>query len=363
VAEEAARLGIRSKRRVFASGKARGGGRLSRGQVHFLLTNPVYLGRIRHRQQSFPGQHEAIVDEALWERVQAKLQEAAARPRGRAGSAAGAGQAPAPSPLAGRFRDETGDRLTPTHTRRHGRRHRYYVSNRLVSGRSSAADAAAWRLPAPAFETSVATVIAGHLGALAERHAILAAPDAASLQALAARAGELCDRLRGGDAGLLRDLVVSGEVGHGRIAIRLAPEALAAELGTSPDAIAGGVPAITAPFHLRRRGVETRIVAGDAEPAPDPVLVRRLAEARHWVARLRDGVPLATLSRQAGHSDAYIRTRAQLAFLSPRIQAAIVQGTQPPDLTLARILRAGVPLDWAEQERAFGFADTPGEVS
>ena len=50
VADEAARLGIRSKRRVFASGKTRGGGRLSRGQVHFLLTNPVYRGRIRHRQ-------------------------------------------------------------------------------------------------------------------------------------------------------------------------------------------------------------------------------------------------------------------------------------------------------------------------
>jgi len=51
-----------------------------------------------------------------------------------------------------------------------------------------------------------------------------------------------------------------------------------------------------------------------------------------------------------------IRIRAQLAFLSPRIQAAILDGSQPPDLSLERIVRTGVPLDWSEQERVFGFS-------
>jgi hypothetical protein len=53
---------------------------------------------------------------------------------------------------------------------------------------------------------------------------------------------------------------------------------------------------------------------------------------------------------------ALIRIRAQLAFLSPRIQAAILNGSQPPDLSLERIVRTGAPLDWSEQERVFGFS-------
>ncbi|MEN9409444.1 MAG: hypothetical protein RL216_1418, partial [Pseudomonadota bacterium] len=43
------------------------------------------------------------------------------------------------------------------------------------------------------------------------------------------------------------------------------------------------------------------------------------------------------------------------ACLSPKIQAAILAGTQPPDLSLERIVRSGIPLDWAEQEAKFGF--------
>jgi len=48
-------------------------------------------------------------------------------------------------------------------------------------------------------------------------------------------------------------------------------------------------------------------------------------------------------------------TVAQLAFLSPKIQAAILDGSQPPKLTLKRLASVTHPLDWAEHERIFGF--------
>ncbi len=50
-----------------------------------------------------------------------------------------------------------------------------------------------------------------------------------------------------------------------------------------------------------------------------------------------------------------IRTRAQLAFLSPTIQRAILAGHQPPDLTLERIIRKPVPLNWDAQARLYWF--------
>lgn len=53
----------------------------SNGQLHYFLTNPVYRGQIRHKDLIHAGQHEAIIDEALWNRVQDKLQSTAARKR------------------------------------------------------------------------------------------------------------------------------------------------------------------------------------------------------------------------------------------------------------------------------------------
>lgn len=65
---------------------------------------------------------------------------------------------------------------------------------------------------------------------------------------------------------------------------------------------------------------------------------------------------LTEIARREGHSESYIRTRTPLAFLAPNFQAVILAGTQPPELSLERILRSGIPLDWSEQSRIFGFS-------
>lgn len=70
---------------------------------------------------------------------------------------------------------------------------------------------------------------------------------------------------------------------------------------------------------------------------------------------MRDGRSPKDIAARENCTVNYVRLRATLAFLSPRIQAAIVEGTQPPELTLERIVRAGIPLDWTQQERLFGF--------
>src|SRR5262249_29624042 len=57
--------------------------------------------------------------------------------------------------LAGLLFDETGDRLSPSHAVRSGRRYRYYVSRRLVQARRK--DEAGVRLPAEELENIVLT--------------------------------------------------------------------------------------------------------------------------------------------------------------------------------------------------------------
>jgi site-specific DNA recombinase len=102
-------------------------------------------------------------------------------------------------------------------------------------------------------------------------------------------------------------------------------------------------------------------VVGDREPSPDRTLLRALAKVHDWVADLRKGRPLGEIAAATGHSESYIRTRAQLAYLAPTIQGAILEGRQPAALTLEQIIRKPVPIDWDAQARMYGFAHGPGQ--
>jgi site-specific DNA recombinase len=317
----------------------------TRGQLHYLLTNPVYIGRIRHKERSYPGLHPAIIETALWDDVQSKLIAASARPRGRSTVPSEA------RPLTGKLRDESGDLLTPTHTQRRGRRFFYYVSNRLIAG---GVDPTGWRLPAPALEAAVRQLVVSHLQRAADSHKLIASPDATLAAVIAQRMDILLHSIAAEPA-RFADLISAVKLGSGMIDIRLAPEILASALGVAPDAIDPGLTALCCPLSLRRRGVETRIVAGDLFPAPDAVLIRTLAEARIWAKALRSGTSLSELASRTGHSEPYLRVRLPLAFFSPRLQAAILEGRHSPDLSVARLLRDGIPTDWAEQERCFGL--------
>ena len=343
VCEATQQAGILSKPRQFKSGAIYGDKPLRRGQIHFILTNPIYAGNVRHRDKVYPGQHDAIIDPDLFDRVQDKLVINGRKPRGTV-SASGRSR----SPLSGRVFDADGNRLTPTHTRgKSGKAHRYYVStSKETNTRKSG-----WRLPAPALEETIGQAIQNHLSIAGARRILL--KDTASVRAdLAAEIGTTLSSISAAELCLLVDRVI---IASGQLNICLDREALAARFNLPLGQIDDNALVMTTPFVTRRRGVETRIVAGDMKPAPDPTLVSTLAKSHRWIGQMKAGVSAATIAKSEKTSDAFIRVRANLAFLSPRIQEAILAGTQPPDLSLERIVRSGIPFDWDQQERKFGF--------
>src|SRR5262249_4375889 len=90
-----------------------------------MLQNRLYRGEVAHKDQIYPGQHEAIVDSALWQIVQDRL-AANRQARTFAGNVS-------PSLLAGLIADADGTPMTPTHSTKRGRRYRYYVSASLLA--------------------------------------------------------------------------------------------------------------------------------------------------------------------------------------------------------------------------------------
>ena len=154
--------GIRSKRRILADGTPFGGQKLSRGALYLMLQNRIYRGEITHKGNAYPGEHQPIVDEVLWDQVQAILAE------NRVDRATGA-DAKQPSLLAGLAFDENGERLTPSHAVKKGTRYRYYVSTSLITG--AAKDRSKGRrIPAANLESIVVTKLRSFL---ADRGGIL----------------------------------------------------------------------------------------------------------------------------------------------------------------------------------------------
>ena len=138
VKDVADNLQLRTKRRETTAGKQTGGGRFDRGHIHHILTNPIYAGRIKHKTLIHDGQHEAIIEPDRWDRIQTEMQEGANKIRERK-------TAKQRSLLCGKIYDETGDRLTPSHSKtRACVRLRYYVSHRLIKN-SGAASKDGWR--------------------------------------------------------------------------------------------------------------------------------------------------------------------------------------------------------------------------
>jgi site-specific DNA recombinase len=136
--------GIRSKQRISRNGRASGGAVFSRGALYQMLQNRIYLGEITHKDKSFPGQQPAIIEQELWDRVQARmqanLQGGHKRPR-----------STEKSPLAGLLYDGEGNHFTPTHANKRGKRYRYYCSRAVIKkGGGKAAGPA--RVPAQEIE-------------------------------------------------------------------------------------------------------------------------------------------------------------------------------------------------------------------
>ena len=72
--DELGREGYRTKLQHRVSGPHKGNDLYRRGTLYHMLSNRIYRGMIVHKGKAFPGEHEAIVDEDLFEYVQAKLE-------------------------------------------------------------------------------------------------------------------------------------------------------------------------------------------------------------------------------------------------------------------------------------------------
>ncbi len=297
--------GIVTKRREIA-GRISGAIPFTYGPLAYLLKNRTYLGQTGHSGSWFKGEHEPIIDQNTFEKVQDLLKSNNAGrtgPRERTGAL-----------LTGLIHDDRGNRMSPSYSVKNGVRYPFYVSSALLRGRKTQAGSLP-RISATEIETAVMLAVRSRL-------------DDAEGSGLAPRE-------------LIEQWIARIVVGDRRVVI-----SLRAKEGEKPAAI-------EIPRSEQNKGDLARIDEGNVKAtahSTNPALLQAFVRAHVWLRQLLDGTykSIEALAKTADIHPKVVRSRIKLAFLAPPVTRAILNGELAPALGIDAFNR--VPLGWAEQQ-------------
>jgi DNA invertase Pin-like site-specific DNA recombinase len=302
------RRGIVTKRRKTKVAKYQGGIPFTYGPLAYFLKNRVYLGEVHHGGKWFKGEHEAIIDRPTFDRVQKLL---ATKSHGRKKKRSESGAL-----LLGKLYDDRGNLMSPSFSSKNGVRYRFYVSCALLRGRRAEAGSVG-RVPAVQIESAVLAALQSRL----ERTASGNGPDILKM---------------------LRRVVVARD----RLLITTA---------ATPDRNGTSQEIRIAWSNMVKEAAAA--VEGDGAPdgAHNEVLIQSVVRAHTWIQLIRDGAyeSIEQLAEASRIHPKVVRQALRLAFLSPDVTSAILQGVQPQVLSLARIPKL-LPLAWTQHRRLLG---------
>ncbi len=363
VEEELRRLGLRTKSYVAQSGRQMGDRTFTRGHLYKLLGNPLYIGKVSHKGERHEGQHEAIVDRNIWDKVQATLGDNTQGKRRRA-------NAKEPSLVAGLLVDEFGNKLTATHAVKDGKRYRYYTSKPSAARGSHNQPVSAYRIPASEIEAIVSREIATFLrdasrltdalGIEKSKPEVIARARSVGVQL----ASEIDASLPGSLAETMSEIVESVALAQGNVAISLKQRELRARLlGRVDEPDEGAAPIeIAIAVQIARYGMANRLVVEGANSSreggvSDEPLIRAIACGRAWFDELASGKAssFGEIAERVGVTDRYVSRMVDLAFLAPDVVETMLNGDQRGSVSVKSLTVDGsMPSLWGEQRKVLG---------
>jgi site-specific DNA recombinase len=332
------RSGVKTKVRPLSNGRTIGGIPFTRGSLAAFLRNRFYIGEVSYKGEVFPGEQPVLLDRALFEAVQAKLD----RQRTNYARARQKSQ----SLLTGRIFDARGNRMTPSHAVKNGVRYRYYISSVLIQGQADKA-ATLNRVPAAEIETLIISALRKHLNVRSNNK-----PEA-----------------QGSRSHSDQDLIST------RIArVDVKPDHLAVQVSGKPDqqggkrdqALSRNPNIMVIPWRKlpSKRPREIILPAGgSSHQDPRPIraetrvrLVTAIAKGRRWLDELIAGT-VTTVEQIASTENCTVRQinmTISLAFLAPNLVQAAVEGRLPRGVGIANLRDA--PAEWSRQYARLGLA-------
>jgi site-specific DNA recombinase len=337
---------VRLPVRAVGTGRPTGGGLISRGHIYWILSNPIYVGRLRHKDQMYDGLHAAIVDQEIWDRVQHQL---AAQTQPRADS-----RRNAEFFLAGKLYDDRGNRMGPSHAAKGDQRWRYYISRAILTGRKPDAGSVT-RVAAGQIEKQVFDATKS---AIASRRSI---DGLGALSHVGASARRIGSHLTAGEP--CHELSVHEKVFDAIERVTISAEKI--EIRLSDVVAVGGqartltVPRIPPSPYQRReiiqREGETRSPIRPMRVRARAVFAESLRNAHRWLDELiaDPHQTIEVIAAREHKSERSIRMTLSLAFVAPPIVAAAIEGRLPRGFGSKRLM--DLPMVWSHQWSALGL--------
>jgi site-specific DNA recombinase len=344
----------------------------SRATLYHMLNNLLYIGRVNHKGESFQGQHQPIISDAMWERVQSQLTE-------NSNNQHGGRQSKHPSLLAGKIETQDGRMLIPTHTVKKGARYRYYADLKPAPKTQSTSKAKSGktvlRIPATAIERIVADRLLvllrsqTELAGLLEPKNLVAGVLREAIHTAQAFADQWHTKSAADQRSFLQAILVKVCLRSDHVEISLSRQSLL-QIITSADpktanhgledhpALEGDVVIIKTTDCLEAKGNGLRLVIrDDSASAPNLHLAPLIAQSFALRETLLNGPhgSIEAMSKALKLSNGYLTARIRLTFLAPKLIRRILQGEVPITLSQTRLLDAAkeLPIKWSEQEQYF----------
>jgi len=328
--------GIQTRKYTSAAGTIIGNRPFRRGHLYEVLNNRLYLGEIVHKGTSYAGEHAAIIDRELWDKVQASL----ASNRHAVKSDL---RVESPSFMKGLFYDSAGNRMSPSHGQKRTHRYRYYVSRAILDKNPEGAGV-------------VSKVSAQELEQLVEQEVLKALVQDDAMKREASGIRKLEQGLRRSE---LRRFIERVTLLSDSIAIDI--RMTASDDSTRTHDNAGKTRTLTLPFSVQMRGGKTKLIASNDQPVfkegPKEVLVKAVAQAWNWRRKLEAGTitSITSIAEAEGTTVTYISRMLRFAYLAPDMIEAILDGKAPENFS-GMMLRTPLPLAWSDQRKAFGLS-------
>jgi len=148
--------------------------------------------------------------------------------------------------------------------------------------------------------------------------------------------------------------VTPADVYYGReLQIALSGSAVSKLLSINEERIASAAFTIASLFQICKRGVETKLVLGGAQPDLDETLVQNIAKAQDWLAQIKAGKIQAEVAKTSGTSTRRMQHIIELAFLAPDLTKRVLDGKQPLGFTSEWIKHHSLPSNRQEQRALF----------
>lgn len=334
--------GVRTKIQQRSSGPHRGGIPFARGSLFHLLKNPVYRGKIVHKGHVHDGEHEPIVDEALWTAVQSQLARKAPPRRHTSNE-------PQQALLQGLLTDPEGRPMVPTYGSKGTRRYCYYETRKDLA---KPGDPPATRYQRGQLERHLIEHIVDLLEDENRLRRLTGLEEAEQLRSVFATAKLLAAELQH------RSRLEAAA--HSIIAaVRFSKDSISITLNAATLGIDTNEPvAIRTPLPARKpfREAKLRIDGPASSSTPNEQLIKLLADAAEVqrVVFASSELSLSAIAKREGRCRTQLGRLLRLSWLSPRIVETIAAGAQPRGLARASLLTDALPIEWAEQERLLG---------